>query len=61
MKQTLTWIAVVLMLTGAVLIVPDVGPAGLWIADHDRNRPRGRRRPPAPTGATSSLSQPGDC
>jgi purine-cytosine permease-like protein len=32
MKQTLTWIAVALMLTGAVLIVADVGPAGLWIA-----------------------------
>ena len=26
------WIAVALMLTGAVLIVADVGPAGLWIA-----------------------------
>jgi hypothetical protein len=28
----LIWIAVALMLTGAVLLVADVGAAGLWIA-----------------------------
>jgi len=27
-----TWIAVVLMLAGAVMIVADVGATGLWIA-----------------------------
>jgi hypothetical protein len=32
MKHPLTWISVVLMLTGAVLLVTDVGAAGLWIA-----------------------------
>ena len=32
MRQTLTWIAVALLLTGAVLLVADVGAAGLWIA-----------------------------
>lgn len=32
MRQPLTWIAVALLLTGAVLLVADVGEAGLWIA-----------------------------
>ena len=32
MRQPLIWIAVVLMLTGAVLYVAGVGAAGLWIA-----------------------------
>src|SRR5690349_17409371 len=32
MKQPLIWIAVVLMLTGAVLLVLGVGAAGIWIA-----------------------------
>ena len=32
MKQPLTWIAVALLLTGAVLLVAGVGAAGLWIA-----------------------------
>jgi len=32
MRQPLTWIAVALLLTGAVLLVADVGAAGLWIA-----------------------------
>ena len=32
MRQPLIWIAVVLMLTGAVLLVAGVGAAGLWIA-----------------------------
>ena len=32
MRQPLTWIAVALMLTGATLLVTDVGAAGLWIA-----------------------------
>jgi hypothetical protein len=32
MRQPLTWIAMALMLTGAVLLVTDVGVAGLWIA-----------------------------
>jgi membrane-bound ClpP family serine protease len=32
MRQPLTWIAVALMLTGAVMLVADVGVAGLWIA-----------------------------
>jgi membrane-bound ClpP family serine protease len=32
MRQPLTWIAVALMLTGAILLVTDVGAAGLWIA-----------------------------
>jgi membrane-bound ClpP family serine protease len=32
MMQPLTWIAVALLLTGAVLLVADVGAAGLWIA-----------------------------
>ena len=31
-RQPLIWIAVALMLTGAVLFVADVGAAGLWIA-----------------------------
>ena len=30
--KPLTWIAVALMLIGAVLLVADVGAAGLWIA-----------------------------
>ena len=36
MKQPLMiWIAVALMLTGGVMLVADVGVAGLWIArDH---------------------------
>ena len=32
MKQPLIWIAVALMLTGAILLVTDIGAAGLWIA-----------------------------
>jgi hypothetical protein len=32
MRQPLNWIAVALMLTGAVMLVADVGVAGLWIA-----------------------------
>lgn len=32
MRQPLIWSAVVLMLTGAILLVADVGAAGLWIA-----------------------------
>jgi len=32
MKRPLTWLAVVLMLAGAVLLVTGVGAAGLWIA-----------------------------
>ena len=32
MRQPLTWIAVALMLTGAILLVTGVGAAGLWIA-----------------------------
>jgi hypothetical protein len=32
MRQPLIWIAVALMLTGAVLLVADVGAAGAWIA-----------------------------
>jgi hypothetical protein len=32
MRQPLIWIAVALMLTGAILLVTDVGVAGLWIA-----------------------------
>jgi hypothetical protein len=32
LRQPLTWIAVALMLTGAVMLVTDVGAAGLWIA-----------------------------
>ena len=32
MSQPLTWIAVALLLTSAVLLVADVGAAGLWIA-----------------------------
>ena len=32
MKRPLTWLAVALMLTGAVLLVAGVGAAGLWIA-----------------------------
>jgi hypothetical protein len=32
MKQPLTWIAVALLLTGAVLLVAGVGATGLWIA-----------------------------
>ena len=32
MQQPLTWIAVALLLTGAVLLVAGFGPAGLWIA-----------------------------
>ena len=31
MKQPIIWIAVVLMLVGAVLLVAGVGAAGLWI------------------------------
>ena len=31
MRQPLIWIAVALMLTGAVLLVAGVGAAGLWI------------------------------
>jgi hypothetical protein len=32
MRQPLTWVAVALMLTGAVLLLADVGVTGLWIA-----------------------------
>jgi hypothetical protein len=32
MKQPLIWIAVILMLAGAVMLVADVGASGLWIA-----------------------------
>jgi hypothetical protein len=32
MKHFVTWIAVPLMLIGAVMLVADVGVAGLWIA-----------------------------
>jgi hypothetical protein len=32
MRQPWTWIAVALTLTGAILLVTDVGAAGLWIA-----------------------------
>jgi hypothetical protein len=32
MKQPLMWIAAVLMLSGAVMLVADVGAASLWIA-----------------------------
>lgn len=32
MRQPLIWIAVVLMLVGAVLLVAGIGAAGLWIA-----------------------------
>ena len=32
MKQPLIWIAVALMLTGTILLVTDIGAAGLWIA-----------------------------
>lgn len=32
MKKSLPWTAVALMLTGAVMLVADVGVAGLWIA-----------------------------
>ncbi len=32
MMQPLNWIAVALMLTGAVMLVAGVGAAGLWIA-----------------------------
>ena len=32
MRQPLIWIAVALMLTGAVLLVLGVGAVGLWIA-----------------------------
>ncbi len=32
MRQPLIRIAVVLMLTGAVLLVSDVGAAGVWVA-----------------------------
>ena len=32
MRYLVTWIAVALMLTGAILLVADVGAAGLWIA-----------------------------
>ena len=32
MRQPLTWIAVALVLTGAILLVADVGAAGVWIA-----------------------------
>jgi hypothetical protein len=32
MRQPLIWIAVPLMLIGAVLLVTGVGAAGLWIA-----------------------------
>lgn len=31
MRQPLTWIAVALMLSGALMLVTDVGAAGLWI------------------------------
>lgn len=32
MRQPLTWIAVALLLAGALLLVTGVGAAGLWIA-----------------------------
>ena len=32
MRHFMTWIAVALMLIGAVMLVADVGVAGLWIA-----------------------------
>ena len=32
MRQPLIWIAVMIMLTGAVMLVADIGTAGLWIA-----------------------------
>jgi hypothetical protein len=32
MSSFVTWIAAALMLTGAVMIVADVGAAGAWIA-----------------------------
>lgn len=32
MRQPMTWIAVALMLTGAVLLLVDVGATVLWIA-----------------------------
>jgi hypothetical protein len=32
MRQRWTWAAVVLMLTGAVMLVAEVGAAGVWIA-----------------------------
>lgn len=32
MRQPLIWIAVALMLIGAIMLVADVGVAGLWIA-----------------------------
>ena len=32
MRQPWTWTAVVLMLTGAAMLVADVGAAGPWIA-----------------------------
>ena len=31
MRQPLIWIAVAMLLCGAVLLVADVGAAGLWI------------------------------
>lgn len=35
MKKSLPWTAVALMLTGAVMLVADVGVAGLWIEPAD--------------------------
>ena len=32
MRHFVTWIAVTLMLIGAVMLVADIGVAGLWIA-----------------------------
>ena len=32
MRHFMTWIAMALMLIGAVMLVADVGVAGLWIA-----------------------------
>jgi hypothetical protein len=32
MRHLVTWIAVALMLVGAVMLVADIGVAGLWIA-----------------------------
>ena len=32
MRHALTWVAVVLLLTGATLLVAGVGAPGLWIA-----------------------------
>ena len=32
MRQPWSWIAVALMLTGAIMLVADAGVAGLWIA-----------------------------